>query len=176
MANNWIILDTGSANGVPVNLDFGTSVIYGGDIPAASEVQTRSVLFYQGVQNKKSNASYVACQFTSINLALAAYNRIIATMIGLGYIGKDLRAQSVSIASISETSAVHASGTVIYVVGSGFQHDGKITFNGVDQATTFTDSAHISFIAAGPASTDPLPLEYTDPDGNAATFSTFQLT
>lgn len=175
---NWLILDNSTDGGIPVNLDFCVSIMSGRDIPGASADQKKTVFIYQGVQTQnqvglKLIPIYKACQFTSENLAIAAYNRLINTIAGAHLIVADLRVVTSVITALSANTAVFNAGTVITVTGTNFTNGGKITINAVDQTTTYIDSTQLSFIAVAAGPSGPFDVEYTDTLGNAATFASF---
>lgn len=175
MANNWVILDRGmNGRGLPMNLDAGMTIEYGGDFPNATADQQKTVFVYLPVQTNVNTGSsllpiYKALKFSSANLAQAAYTRLINQMKSLGYIadGSDLRTQNASISGIAPANAPHDVATPITVSGNGFSNKGKITIGGVDCPITVS-GAGITFntpVSLGAAAYD---VEYTDSDGNAA--------
>lgn len=175
MPKNFIILDGGA--GVPVNLDYVTTVQYGGDFASATADQLKSVFVYQAVPTTatpggKTRPTYQAVMLPSANLAVAMFNRILATMATLGYVGDDLRKSLARVDSLDNALPVGGVDTLITVTGDNFNGNGKITINGMDIPTAgfnFIDAQHISFqTGTGFAMGGPYDVEYTQPDGVAA--------
>lgn len=175
MAKNWIILDDGTAQGVPVNLDFVMKVLYGGNFTTPKPT---FVMIYHGVPNGTGySGGQQAIEFSSATLAIAACARITQALIDLGYIGDDLRKPLARIttanAVTSGLSVDHTVDTTVTLAGDGFDQSGKVTINGITVSITFTSAQSISF-QTGTATFSaggPYAIEYTTPTGKAAQLS-----
>lgn len=176
MDKNFIITNGGTKEGDPLNLDFLTTVKWGGNFKTPSADQKKQVVFFYGVSGGATlSGSTSAFHFSSANLAYASYRRVKNYIKSLG-IAEDLGVSPISITSITPNTAVAATPTPIAVVGVNFNDTGKITINGIDHAITFTDQQTIQFTTDAGLTAGTYDVEFTDPNGNAAVFASIIIT
>ena len=169
---NWIRTD----NGVPINLDFLSKVMYAGDFTTGTN--TKRVIYFHAIPGGGTNSgSTTAHDYDTAPIAVASYarvNKLILALMNGEDVSTDLYQPLSTISSLTLTTSAAGTDAQIGADGAGFSSNAPVVnlyqhgtafATAIPCETIWNSSTSLTFTIPSTTGANTYDLVYTDSDG-----------